>query len=84
MTTYTSEQIQMVIDLMSDGRRIDRLLRRCEDGTYYVTADKTYLTNDGPETPPYVYIPCVDDDISDEEMEECAVAYLDELTAMVS
>lgn len=75
-----TETVENIVDVMLDRRRIDRYLRKTEDGRYYTTADVVFVNQDGPYTPPYVSIPAADGGETDEELAENAVAlmrYLD-------
>jgi hypothetical protein len=83
MTTKRTKAVEMVAAVINDGSRIDRFLRVAADGHYYTSPDKTFLTNDGPETPPHVAIP-VGEDITEQDAEEWAEALLGELDAKVS
>jgi hypothetical protein len=77
------EAVKMVAEIIRDATRIDRYLRVANDGHYYTSPDKTFLTNDGPETPPYVVIPFGGTDASDDEYEESARMLLSELDMLV-
>jgi hypothetical protein len=72
------EAVEMVVSVLRDGQRIDRMLRVADDGHYYTTPDKTFLTSDGPEPPPFVEIP-FGGAISDDEAFEWACGLINEL-----
>ena len=72
------EAVQMVVSVLADGSRSDRFLRQAEDGHYYTTPDETFISNDGPYSPPSVLIP-VSYDGTEEDDEEWAEALLTEL-----
>ncbi len=80
MTTQTrSQAIQMVAAVIEDPQRSDRILRRAEDGQYYVTDAEAYIGTSGPEYPPSVRIPAANEELSPEALEEWADALLSEL-----
>ena len=72
------EAVQMVVSVLADGSRSDRLLRQADDGHYYTTPDETFISNDGPYSPPSVLIP-VSYHGAEEDDEEWAEALLTEL-----
>ncbi len=87
MTTLQThaDAVAMIVSVIRDRQRSDRLLRMADDGHYYPTPDKTFLSDDGPYTPPYVSIPFADaSDATDEEAEEWAENAIDELDAQVT
>lgn len=69
MTEKKMDDLQIVLGVLRDGQRRDRYLRRAEDGHLYTSPDKTFLGDDGPDTPAYVEIPVVYDATEDEEEE---------------
>lgn len=85
MTTATQSRLsaaQMIADVLADGSRIDRYLRRDDDGAYYTTSDRTYLSDSGPITPAYVAIPTDDGSATDDELFDWGFALLAELDAV--
>lgn len=76
-----TEAVEMVLAVLRDGSRNDRYLRVSDDGEYFTTPDREFLTADGRETPPSVKIPVAYDSTEYEE-EEWAAALLDELDAV--
>ena len=77
------DAIEMVVRVLCDGSRCDRYLRVTADGEYYTTPSRRVMTDDGPETPPYVAIPVFDCDLSDEDLEIEARAIIQQLDLMV-
>ena len=74
-----NEAVQMVAAILTDHLRSDRYLRWSEGGgCYYSTPDKTYLSDDGPYTPPYVSIPYAGS-LTEEEAEDAARELIEEL-----
>jgi hypothetical protein len=80
-TMATQDIVQEIVAILRNGRRIDRFLRVADDGHYYTTPDKTYLTNNGPDTPPYVTIPYAGSDVTDDEAEAWVELMIEELEA---
>ena len=74
---------QMIADVMADGSRIDRNLRRADDGTYYTTPDRDFLTGSGSVTPAYVNIPADNGGGADDELLEWGFGLLDELDELL-
>ncbi len=69
---------EMVLSVLRDGQRSDRILRRADDGHLYTSPDRTFIGEFGPYTPPHVEIPVAYD--TDEEAEvEWADKLIDEL-----
>lgn len=77
-----AEAVAMIVEVLTDGKRSDRYLRRNADGEYYTTPDRTFLTNSGPETHPYVKIPKADygdPDHHGDALDQWAESLIDEL-----
>lgn len=83
MSQTHAEAVQMVLSVLQDGRRLDRFLRQAEDGHYYTSPDRTFISGDGPYTPPCVTIP-VAYETSESDAEEWAETLLAELDSQVS
>lgn len=79
MSQTRAEAIEMVLSVLCDGSRSDRLLKISDDGGFFVTADRTYLNGSGGTyTTPCVTIP-VSDCGTEEEDRQWAEMLLDEL-----
>lgn len=78
-----AEAVNMVVSVLRNGGRSDRYLRLADDGHYFTTPDRTFLTDDGPETPPFVAIP-VASDSTEFESEEWAEALIRELDTVIA
>jgi hypothetical protein len=76
--TY-ADAVNMVSKVIADGQRIDRYLRVSDEGNYYTSPDREFLTSQGREVPVYVEIPVGGYDTSEEEEKEWAEALISEL-----
>lgn len=84
MTSTRNAAIQMILAVLRDGSRSDRFLQRADDGHYYTTPDREYLSADGGSyTVPAVRIGVSDGGIGEDEEEEVAVALMGELDEMI-
>ncbi len=82
MSQTRSEARELVLSVLRDGQRSDRILRVADDGHYYTSPDLTFIGNDGPYTPPYVKIP-VSYDGTEQEEDAWAEAILEELDTAI-
>ena len=83
----TRAELDIVTRLLTSQSRIDRIIRRSEDGTLYTTDAEYYIDSNGPNAGgPSVKIPQWhnDSDMSEEELEENAIAFIDQLDSQIA
>lgn len=80
----TRDAVQMVVDVLRDGSRIDRyLMRNGDDGYYTATCNIHLRAGRGTETLPAVTIPFAGCDVSDEDAEEAAEELIRQLDSRI-
>ena len=82
MVQTRTEAVEVVLSVLRHGGRSDRYLRVTDAGVFFTTPDRTFLTADGPETPPFVTIP-VASGTSEYEEEQWAEMLLSELESKI-